>query len=598
MRGWRVGYGCVVLWGLLCGSAAAEQFTIQIGPNLGGGRREVSAQFRTPSAGADPTSIAEFSHTKFWTWDSDSPRPRLIELEREHSRLRTTVITRAAAMKVGGECVLGVVTRETPILLRYFPQAVAGDPAKVSYLQPAAELALQIVPVFTDSAVRFQVLADGKPLADAEVLILDAAHHEHGTSEEVVLHTGPDGLTTFTPAGGAAQDYWPLPGDGDYTIYVRRERPQTGTYQGTEYTAVQDLATLSLRWPLVDTGTAALLHKVQLATQQNLLGPLVLFFFLGFVARLVKSDLRFPVEAYQVIVIYLLLKIGYEGGHDLRQVPSLLDALVPMGAGFVVNGLVAILGVFLLRSVFRFDTANSCALGALYGSDSAGLFAVALVLVKGFQLPTDGFMNALLAVMEIPGVLAGIILYRMLSTSKHAAPLDPLDSRIEPQHDRHGLLGVLLHELKSPGVYMLLGGIVVGYLTVPSGYLKTEPFFVEPFTGVMCLFLFENGLKAGEQVSSLRKGGLALTVFGVGFPILTGIAGVFIAHWLGLQMGSAVLFAILVAAPSNIAAPAAMRLAIPEANPSIYFTTALGISFPALVVLGVPIFYVVTQFVY
>jgi hypothetical protein len=246
-------------------------------------------------------------------------------------------------------------------------------------------------------------------------------------------------------------------------------------------------------------------------------------------------------------------------------------------------------------------------------------------------------MAAMLAVMEIPGILVGITLFRALTRKASKAELladleiAEKESGIDLDSPRSGeqvsvirralmpnprpvkahgqktgnqsghsdsMLTILFHELKSPGIYLLLGGILVGFLTVPSEYERTRPFFDLPFRGVMCLFLFENGMKAGEQLTSLGKGFWRLAIFGALFPLTMGIFGIFIAKIIGMEMGSAILFAALVSAPSNIAAPAAMRMVIPEANPSIYFTTGLGISFPFLVVLGVPIFYLVTQWIY
>lgn len=260
-----------------------------------------------------------------------------------------------------------------------------------------------------------------------------------------------------------------------------------------------------------------------------------------------------------------------------------------------------------------------------------------MALVNSFQLPKDGYMAALLAVMEIPGILVGIMLFRALTRKaskkqlladleiaekESGLELDPPGNCAQvsvvrralmpaPRHPRvtggnnsqnpaqhDSMLSILLHELRSPGIYLLLGGILVGYLTVPSEYERTRPFFDLPFRGVMCLFLFENGMKAGEQLTSLGKGVWKLVLFGTLFPLSMGLLAICVAKLVGMEMGSAILFAALVSAPSNIAAPAAMRMAIPDANPSIYFTTGLGISFPFLVVLGVPSFYLAAQWIY
>jgi hypothetical protein len=485
----------------------------------------------------------------------------------------------------------------------------------LNQFQPIVELGMEIMPQFNeDDSITLQILRNGKPVPGLDISIRDPESKSQGTPAEFSLKTNSEGKTNWTPTH-----------DGTFQVFARWEGESS------------EEAILTLVYPLEDSGTRVLLHKIAVAAKQNLLGPLVLFFFLGLVSKLIKSDIKFPAEGYQLIVVYLLLSIGYEGGHDLRGESSLIHCIVPFGTGFITNTLVSMLAILLLLKVLRLDSPNACALGALYGSDSAGLFAVSMALVNSFQLPKDGYMAALLAVMEIPGILVGIMLFRALTRKaskkqlladleiaekESGLELDPPGNGAQvsvvrralmpaPRHPRvtggnnsqnpaqhDSMLSILLHELRSPGIYLLLGGILVGYLTVPSEYERTRPFFDLPFRGVMCLFLFENGMKAGEQLTSLGKGVWKLVLFGTLFPLSMGLLAICVAKLVGMEMGSAILFAALVSAPSNIAAPAAMRMAIPDANPSIYFTTGLGISFPFLVVLGVPSFYLGAQWIY
>lgn len=571
-------------------ASAQQLFYLKLQPEKDGGAekgatRAVEAFVEgIPETAEDPTSLGKYSRIHLWSVRSGSPTPERFRLKLEGEKLKETIPS-APGLAVVGEYVSAAQQGSggEPVLTRYYPKTVAGAPDELNRLAPIPHAHLEIIPKFREDSVTFTALYDGKPLEGAEIFVKDELFEEHGGTLETDLKTDKDGEAT-----------WAIPDDGMYIAYLRHEIDREVVSEKAEYNGIVDVATLTFGWPLIQTGPRALWHKVQKAAKQNMLGALVLFFFLGFVAALIKSDLKFPVEGYQLIVIYLLLSIGYEGGHMLKAEKDLATALIPMGTGFAVNALASVVAIFLLLKVFRFDVPNSCALGALYGSDSAGLFAVAMSLVKGFDMSYEGFMVATLAVMEIPGVIVGIVMYQMLKGRKKEGH----EHGPEHGHAPAGLLPILIHELKSPGVYMLLGGILVGYFTVNSEYIKTEPFFITPFKGIMCLFLFENGLKAGGQVSALKHGAGRLITFGVLFPLITGTLAVFLAKGLGLAPGSAILFAILVAAPSNIAAPAAMRLAIPEANPSVYFTTSLGVSFPALVVLGIPWFYIVTQTLY
>jgi len=582
----------------------AEVFFLQFG-KVEGVKRQVEVIADPAIGSTDPTRLADIGNLQ--AWYKTDPRKAAAQLP---LRFRDNHLL--------GDVALGSEAPNLPVAVAVvhchrdgdgkfhslYVKSVRGNPDSLNQFTPFQELGMEIMPQFEeDGSITLQVLRGGKPLPEAVISIRDPESKSQGTPPEFTLKADSEGKAKWTPTH-----------DGTFQVFSRLEGESS------------EEAILTLVYPLEDSGTRVLLHKMAVAAKQNLMGPLVLFFFMGMLAKIIKSDIKFPAEGYQLIVIFLLIAIGYEGGHDLRGESNLLHCLLPFGTGFLVNTLVSIAAVFLLLKVLRLDVPNSCALGALYGSDSAGLFAVSMALVNSFQLPKDGFMAAMLAVMEIPGILVGIILFQMLSR-KAVANISPV-AETEPENHSggvtivrraltavpkggahaiaekahkeadQGILHILLHELKSPGIYLLLGAIVVGYLTASSEYERTRPFFDLPFRGIMCIFLFENGMKAGEQLTSLGKGVWKLALFGTLFPLSMGLLAILLAKAIGLEMGSAILFAALVSAPSNIAAPVAMRMAIPEANPSIYFTTWLGISFPFLVVFGVPIFYLAAQWVY
>lgn len=589
----------------------AEIFFLQFG-KADGAKRTVEVVADSSAGASDPTHLADVANLQGWSRidPRKSAVPLVFRFRSNHLLTEVPLGSEAPNLPVA----VAVVHRHKDgdgKVHSLYVKSVRGNPDTLNQFPPFSELGMEIMSRFEDDgSITLQVLRNGKPMPETDVTVRDPESKAQGSPPLFAMKTDSEGKARWTP-----------PHDGNFQVFARNEAESS------------EEAILSLTYPLEDSGSRVLLHKIAVAAKQNLMGPLVLFFFLGLISKLVKSDIKFPAEGYQLIVVYLLLAIGYEGGHDLRGESSLLHCLVPFGTGFMANVLVSMFAIFVLLKFFRFDNPNACALGALYGSDSAGLFAVSMALVNSFQLPKDGYMAAMLAVMEIPGILVGILGYQVLSKrakAKHQPhPQEPDDLDMEPPRegsqvtvvrralmpipkrdshkhhndhahgDDHGsLLSILIHELKSPGVYLLLGGILVGYLTVPSEYERTRPFFDWPFRGVMCLFLFENGMKAGEQLTSLGKGVWKLALFGTLFPLLMGVLAIFVAKLIGMEMGSAILFAALVSAPSNIAAPAAMRMAIPEANPSIYFTTGLGISFPFLVVLGVPIFYLASQWIY
>ncbi|VTS01407.1 sodium-dependent bicarbonate transport family permease [Tuwongella immobilis] len=558
--------------------ANAEPFFLEVGPAIKG-IRELEVILKPSDLANDPTRIADFANMKAWAITGSMKSPQPIQLALSVNKLRADInvgsLNQNAAVVAYAESIFGV---EQEHLKRFFSKSVIGEPEQLNRISPNPIAALEIVPFFEDDgSVRLTAYEHGVLLRRSEFTIIDRDFDDHGSPFETWIRSDESGAATWVP-----------PGDGEFSIFLRRSVEQLGQYNQLEYARINDEAVLTIHLPLVDSGRDALIHRVKIAAIQNFLGPLVLFFFLGFFAKIVGSPIEFPEMGYRLIVIYLLLSIGYEGGHQLRADGNITQSILPLFVGFMTNVMVGLSAILILHKLFRFDTANSCALGALYGSDSAGLFAVALSLVRGFHLPVEGFMSAMLAVMELPGILVGIILFRIWT--KSTTPTD--------HSSDHSLRTILFHELRSPGVLLLLGGIIVGYITVPSEYIKTEPFFIDPFKGVMCLFLFENGLKAGSQLSTLRNGIWKLALFGICFPLIAGALGLLIAKLIGLSVGSAILFAILASAPSNIAAPAAMRIAIPQANPGIYFTTSLGISFPTLVILGVPLFYILSQLLY
>ena len=317
----------------------------------------------------------------------------------------------------------------------------------------------------------------------------------------------------------------------------------------------------------------------------NLLIPAVLFFALGFVAQLVRSDLKFPPELAKALSIYLLVGIGLKGGIELSHA-QLGDALNAVMAALVLGfGLPIIAYAILLAG--RLDKLNASAIAAHYGSVSAGTFLTAIAYLNALEIEHESYPVIMLAIMESPAIIVGLLLARF-SRASGAGEDDA----------RENHMGELMRDAFTNGSVMLLfGAMVIGLVVKPDALATITPFFSTLFMGVLSLFLLEMGMEAGKRIADFRRAGLVLIAFGVVMPLIGAAAGILVGHyWLGFSEGGVLLVAILGASASYIAVPPAMRLAIPEANPSFYLTLSLGVTFPFNVLVGIPLYhYVITR---
>lgn len=296
--------------------------------------------------------------------------------------------------------------------------------------------------------------------------------------------------------------------------------------------------------------------------------PLVLTFALGVAARLARSDLRFPEPVYEALSIYLLLAIGLKGGVELSHQPLsqlALPALCAVLAGFVLPFLL----FPVLRHAVGLSRVDAASVAAHYGSVSVVTFAIASAYLQQRGVAAESFMPVLLALMEAPGIVAGVILARAGGTA--GAP-------------------VFREVAANKGIVLLAGGIAIGWVVGSEGYAPLKPLFGDLFRGLLALYLLELGLVVGGRFPDLRRAGVRLVTFGVLAPLVLGAAGVAIGAWLlGLSAGGSVLFGVLLASASYIAAPAAMRMAVPAANPALGISAALAVTFPFNVFINIPL---------
>jgi hypothetical protein len=330
----------------------------------------------------------------------------------------------------------------------------------------------------------------------------------------------------------------------------------------------------------------------------NLLIPAVLFFGLGFLARLIKSDLRFPQDMAKMMSIYLLMAIGLHGGFELGK-SELGLAFNSVLWAIILGFTLPMLGYVLLLFTGKVDRMNAAAIAAHYGSVSAGTFLTAIAYLDNIGVEYESYPLIMLAVMESPAIIVGLLL---ASWSRQKIAKAANGGQVVQDRDDRSLkdkIAPLLHEALTNGsVVILIGSMTIGAISSHKAMEKLFPFIDEIFMGVLCLFLFEMGMEAGRRIKEFKKVGAVLAVFGLTMPLFGGAAGIIVGHWiLGLSVGGVTLVAVLGASASYIAVPPAMRLAVPEANPSFYLTLALGITFPFNVVVGIPLYHYVATVV-
>ena len=307
----------------------------------------------------------------------------------------------------------------------------------------------------------------------------------------------------------------------------------------------------------------------------------VLVFVLGFAASRLKSDLRVPEAVYQLISIFLLFGIGLKGGVGLHKA-DLSSAIIPLLLTVVLGVATPLAAYLVLKRLTKLERVDLGSLAAHYGSTSLVTFSAALVFLDNQSIEYGGYATALLAIMEIPGLIVGIYL-----GSRAVAALDgkPSLNWRETMHE------ILL----SRSILLLIGGLVIGYVTGSQGYEKVTPFFVDLLPGVLALFLMHLGFVAGSQLDKLKEVGVKLVGFGLLFPLITGALTATLATLCGLSVGDSTVLAVLVASASYIAAPAAVSVALPQANHGLAITSALGVTFPFNLTLGIPAYLAIAE---
>ncbi len=308
------------------------------------------------------------------------------------------------------------------------------------------------------------------------------------------------------------------------------------------------------------------------------LDPVVLFFILGLIAGLMRAEMRLPSAIYEFLSVILLLAIGLKGGIELSKQPF-FNLLPDIGMVLIMGFVLPLLAFPILYYLGRFKKADAASIAGHYGSVSVGTYAVASAYLGDFNISYEAHMPLFLVVLEIPAIIVAIVLVRGISKKTKWAQLS--------------------HEIfLGKSIVLLLGGLMIGWVAGEESIESISGMFFDPFKGVLALFLLEMGLIAASQVSSLKRYGVFLLSFGILFPIVSALIGISFALMLGLSIGGAVMLATLAASASYIAVPAAMRIALPESNPTLSLTASLGVTFPFNILLGVPIYHQIAKQLY
>ena len=316
---------------------------------------------------------------------------------------------------------------------------------------------------------------------------------------------------------------------------------------------------------------------------QNILNPPILFFFLGMLAVFLKSDLSIPQPLPKFFSLYLLIAIGLHGGYELSKSGLTLDVMKALLLAVFMAILVPIYSFFILK--IKLDVHNAIAVAATYGSISAVTFITGITYLQSLGVEYGGYMVAAMTLMESPAIIIALVFVAIFSKKESVAN----NGKNESSHT--SWKEILREAFLNPSVFLLMGALLIGILTGDKGWTSMEPLFGALFKGMLAFFLLDMGLVAAKRIYELNKLGSFLIFFAILMPIFNASIAMALAYFFGLSKGDAFLLALLSGSASYIAVPAAMRLSVPEANPSIYLPLSLAITFPFNISLGIPLYY-------
>ncbi len=316
----------------------------------------------------------------------------------------------------------------------------------------------------------------------------------------------------------------------------------------------------------------------------NLISPMILFFLLGVGAALLRSDLQIPEQIGKGLALYLLLAIGFKGGAAMASGTVDATFIGAIISGIVLSFLIPFLGFALLRATTKLDLITAAAVSAHYGSISAVTFVTAIGFLDVQGVAYETYLVAIMALMETPAIISGLLLAHRAGGQAAERP-----------HAGEGTRELFREIMLNGSIVVLVGAFAIGWATGERGLEAVKPFVVEPFLGVLCLFLLDMGLVAARQLRSATALGPKVILFGIYMPLIGAGLGLLASLLVGLSLGGTLLLTVLTASASYIAVPAAMRIALPSANAAVYLTLSLAVTFPFNVLIGIPLYYAIAS---
>jgi hypothetical protein len=307
---------------------------------------------------------------------------------------------------------------------------------------------------------------------------------------------------------------------------------------------------------------------------ESLTNPALLFFFLGILAVKLKSDLKIPENSSKFISLYLLFAIGFKGGQELAHSPFGMEIVWSILFGMVTACLIPLYTFFILKK--RMGIENSGAIAAAYGSVSAVTFVTAASFLEIQNYTFSGHMVAIMALMEAPAIILGVLLIRWFGGG---------------EGKQTSLGGLLKHSMTNGSVFLILGSLVIGFLANEQEAEGIKPFTTDIFKGFLAIFLLDMGITSGKKLSDFLRSGWFTSLFAVVIPLINGSLVALLSAWVSPEPGDRFMLAILAASASYIAVPAAMKMAVPKANPGIFLPMALAVTFPINITIGFPIYF-------
>jgi hypothetical protein len=311
---------------------------------------------------------------------------------------------------------------------------------------------------------------------------------------------------------------------------------------------------------------------------ENLTNPALMFFCLGILAVKLKSDLEIPVTTSKFISLYLLFSIGFKGGQELAHSKFSTEILLTIIFAILAAILIPIYVFFLIKR--KLGVENAGAIAASYGSVSAVTFVTALNFLEALNIKSEGHMVAVMALMEAPAIIIGVVLIR--SFNKGAVQNQSLKS-------------LLIHSLTNSSVLLILGSLLIGYVANEKAAEGIKPFTNDLFKGFLVVFLLDMGINSARKLEDFFRYGWFVSLIALIVPLVNGSIAAYLAQFVTSSDGNQFILAVLAASASYIAVPAAMKISVPNANPSIYLPMALAITFPLNITLGMPIYLAIVQ---